>query len=438
MAEWQLVMWIVLFGILLLFTTGTPVAFSFGVLNIVCLYLFCGGIPALKLMSFSAYSSIANFILIAIPAFVLLGDFVMVSGTANKAFSSIDMLMGRIPGRLAVLTIINAMLFGAVSGSSMACNVVIGKTMIPELLKRGYSKFIAIGSVMGGAALDILIPPSVVAVIYASLADVSVGRLLIAGTVPGIIIGLMFIAYVVIVAIIRPHTAPRYSVENISTAKKIRSSIGILPLGFLFLLTMGLIYLGICTASEAAAVGAGGAFLLAFLSKTLKWSDLKESMMGTARVCSMVFLIIIGSKAFGQVIAYTGITNHLITIITTLGVSPWLVIIGMQLLVIIMGCLMDQMSIIYITVPVFMPIIKTLGFDPMWWSILMMINLETGNLTPPFGMNLFVTKSIVPDSITMRDIYKSAIPFCIMHIIGIALGMVFPNLYVWLPNQMTR
>src|SRR3989304_3631978 len=206
--EWYWIFTLICLGILILFASGTPVAFSFGLLNIIFLYLFCGGMPALSIVTFSAFSGIANFVLVAIPMFVLMGDAITFSGMAHRAFNVIDKLLGRMPARIAVLTLINAMLFGAVSGSSMACTAAIGKTMVPEMLKRGYNKILAIGAVLGGAALDILIPPSIIAVVYASIANVSVGKLLIAGIFPGILIGLMFILYLIIRVMIKPELAP--------------------------------------------------------------------------------------------------------------------------------------------------------------------------------------------------------------------------------------
>ena len=437
--EWYWILIIICIGILIFFATGTPVAFSFGMLNIICLYLFCGGIRALKIVSLSAFSSIASFVLVAIPMFVMMGDAITMSGMANRAFNVFDKLLGRVPARIAVLTVINAMMFGAVSGSSMACTAAIGKSMIPEMLKRGYDKTLAIGSVLGGAALDILIPPSILAVVYASLADLSAGKLLIAGTLPGIMIGSIFILYVIIRAIINPKLAPAYIPEKVKTIEKIRSSVHILPLVFIFFLVMGLIYLGVATATEAAALGAGGAFLLGHLTgKGFKWSDIKESLTGTVKVSCMVFLIVMGSKAFGQIMAYTGVTAHLAEAVGTLPVSRWWILIGMQVVVTFLGCLMDPTSIMFITIPIYTPIIKLLQFDPLWFAIIMLINLELGCITPPFGLNLYVAKGIAPKEISMMDIFVSIFPFALMHLAGMVIVMLFPDFFLWLPNKMIQ
>jgi tripartite ATP-independent transporter DctM subunit len=436
--EWYWIFILICLGILIFFASGTPVAFSFGLLNIIFLYLFCGGMPALSIVTFSAFSGIANFVLVAIPMFVLMGDAITFSGMAHRAFNVIDKLLGRMPARIAVLTLINAMLFGAVSGSSMACTAAIGKTMVPEMLKRGYDKVLAIGSVIGGAALDILIPPSILAVVYASLADISAGKLLIAGTLPGVMIGGMFILYVIILAMIKPHLAPSYAPEKVTTIEKIRSSVHILPVLVIFFLVMGLIYLGVATATEAAALGAGGAFLMAGLTGGLKWTQLRESLTGTVRVSGMVFLIIMGSKAFGQLLAFTGVTANLAQTVATLPVSRWWILIGMQVIVTSLGCLMDPMSIMYITLPVFLPIVKTLQFDNLWFAIIMMINLELGCITPPFGLNLYVAKGIAPAEISMMDIFRSAFPFGMMHMAGMVIVMAFPDFFLWLPNKMIQ
>jgi len=437
--EWYSILVFIIVGILVFFASGIPVAFSFGLLNIIGLYFFCGGLPALSIVGFSAVSGIANFVLVAIPMFVLMGDAITFSGMANRAFNVIDKLLGRMPARIAVLTVLNAMLFGAVSGSSMACTAVIGKTMIPEMLKRGYNKILATGAVLGGAALDILIPPSIIAVVYASIANVSVGKLLIAGIMPGIMIGGMFILYLIIRVKIQPELAPPESdapAEKVSAGEKIRSTVHILPLFFIFFLVMGLIYLGIATASEAAALGAGGAFLLAGLMGDLKWVNVKESLTGTVRVSCMIFLIIMGSKAFGQLLAYTGIATQVADAVANLPVSRWWILIAIQLLVVFLGCIMDPTSIIFITVPIFTPIITLLKFDPLWFAIMMMINLELGCITPPFGLNLYVAKAIVPKDISMMDIFISVWPFALMHLMGIVIVMLFPDLFLWLPNMI--
>lgn len=438
MMEWYWIFALICLGILVFFASGTPVAFSFGLLNIIFLYIFCGGWPALSIVTFSAFSGIASFVLVAIPMFVLMGDAITFSGMANRAFNVIDKLFGRLPARIAVLTVINAMMFGAVSGSSMACTAAIGKTMIPEMLRRGYDKILAIGSVIGGAALDILIPPSIIAVVYASIADQSAGKLLIGGIFPGVMIGGMFILYVIIRAMLNPKLAPPYIPEQVRTIEKIRSSVHILPLLFIFFLVMGLIYLGVATASEASALGAGGAFLLAGLMGDLKWSNIKESLTGTVRVSCMVFLIIMGSKAFGQLLAYTGVTANLAQIVGNLPVSRWWILIGMQVVVTFLGCLMDPTSIIFITIPIFNPIINLLKFDPLWFAIIMMINLELGCITPPFGLNLYVAKSISPKEISMMDIFVSIFPFALMHMLGMVIVMLFPDFFLWLPNKMIQ
>ncbi|OGP95874.1 MAG: hypothetical protein A2157_19820, partial [Deltaproteobacteria bacterium RBG_16_47_11] len=296
----------------------------------------------------------------------------------------------------------------------------------------------AIGSVIGGAALDILIPPSIIAVVYASIADVSVGKLLIGGTLPGVMIGLMFILYVIIRAMIQPSLAPPYIPEKVRTVEKIRSSVHILPLLFIFFLVMGLIYLGVATATEAAALGAGGAFLLAGLTGGMKWSNIKESLLGTVKVSCMVFLIIMGSKAFGQLLAYTGITSQLAQTIGNLPVSRWWILIGMQVVVTLLGCLMDPTSIMFITIPIYTPIIKVLQFDPLWFAIIMLINLELGCITPPFGLNLYVAKGIAPKEISMMDIFVSIFPFALMHLAGMVIVMLFPDFFLWLPNKMVQ
>lgn len=251
-------------------------------------------------------------------------------------------------------------------------------------------------------------------------------------------IGGMFILYVIFVAMIKPKLAPPYLPEKVKITEKIRSSVHLVPLMVIFFLVVGLIYFGIATASESAALGVGGAYILASLSGGLNRSIIKKSFVGAATVVGMIFFIIMGSRAFCQVLAYTGVTSQLAQTIVNLPISRWWILIGMQVVVFFLGCLMDPISIMYITIPIYIPIVKLLHFDSLWFSIIMMINLELACITPPFGLHLFVAKGIAPKEVSMMDIYISVFPFCLMHLAGMVVVMLFPGFFLFFPNMMTR
>lgn len=435
--EWWIVILALFGGFVLLLLTGLPIAFAFGILNVAAILLLVGGgTEALILVAISSYESVSSFAYIAVPLFILMGEVMFHTGLAALAISGIDAWIGRIPGRLAILGTVTGALFGAASGSSMASAGTIGAALIPEMLERRYAAWLALGSVACSGALAILIPPSTLAVIFAGIASMSVGQLLIGGIVPGLIIAFLLCIFIIVVAKLRPDVAPAYELKAVPFLVKIKGLRYLVPIFSLIIIVIGSIFVGMATPSEAAAMGSLGAFVLAGFYKRLTFSNVKNSLLATVRVSVMALLIITTSQVFSQVLAITGATGGLTRTITQWSGHPLVILIGMNVVVFVMGCLIDAVSIMLITIPIFMPIVKALGFDMLWWAIVMMVNIEMSVLTPPFGLNLFVIKSVAPKEISLLDVYRGILPFILVELLAMALMIVFPGIVTWLPALM--
>ncbi len=428
-----MILLILLGGVIFLMMQGMPVAFSFLAVNLVVLY-FVMGESGLTQLSLSIFDSLTKFSLTPIPLFTLMGEVLYHSGLALRTLDAVSKWLGAIRARLTILSIVSGAIFAALSGSTIANTAMLGSLMLPEMRQRGYSKPMTIGPLMASGSLAMIIPPSALTVLLGSLASISIGKLLIGGIVPGIMLAAMYVAYVYIRCLINPKLAPPYEVTTVSSSERIAALLkDTVPVGGIIFLVTGLIFLGVATPTEAAALGALGALFLASIYGKLTFDVLKKSMTGTLVVAVMTFMIIAGSGAFSQLMAYTGATRGLVATAVALPLAPILIFISMQVVVLILGCFIEQVSIMMITLPMFMPLVTTFGFDPVWFGIVMLINLEIAMLSPPFGMLLFVMKGVAPPDITMGDIYKSAIPFVALDLVAMAILIVFPPVATWLP-----
>jgi len=435
--EWPTVL-AILFGLLLVgLASGVPVAFAFMAINIFGLYVFVGGANALTLLAGSAFDSVASFPLSPVPLFILMGEILTVSGVARLTIDSVDKWVGRLPGRLSLVTLGGGTLFAAVSGSSMAATAMLGSTLSPEMEKRGYKVPLSVAPILGAGGLAVIIPPTVLGVLLGALANVSVGQLLIACIIPGLVLAGVYGLYFVVRAMLQPSLAPSYAGARVSLAERLLTLRHLVPLAGLMVVVTGLIFLGLATPSETAALGAVAAALLAVAYGKLTLPILRASLLATIETTAMVFLIIVGSKAYSQLMSITGAAAGLVEFVTALPLSPILMVICMQIIVLILGCFIDQLSIMLITVPIFMPIVSTLGFDLVWFSVMFLVNLELGGITPPFGLQLFVLKGVRPD-LRMEEIYRAVVPIVALQILVIALVMSFPPLTGWLPGLMFR
>lgn len=433
METWMLAT-IVLFALLLLLSLGIPIAFTLcGVATLGI--LFTWGPKGLLMLFNTAYGESTSFLLIAIPLFIFMANQLKFSGMGDDLYEMVYRWMGRLPGGLAIGTVMICALFAAMAGISSVATISMGLIALPSMLTRGYHKDLAVGSIAAGGALGILIPPSIIMILYGAMAEVSVGRLFIGGIVPGILLCLIFMVYIGIRSFFQKSMAPPVQ-ERYSLKEKLLVLRGVILPVALILLVLGVIYFGICTPTEASAVGAFGAMVCALCYGKLTWKNLNQSLWSTIKINAMVFWLIIGAIAFSQFMAYAEIQGLIHSTILSLEVSPWLILIAMQLIFFILGMFLDPAGIIMLTTPIFVPIVTDLGFDPLWFGILFVINMEMAYITPPFGFNLFIMKGIVPSSIDMTDIYRSIVPFVVLQALLLALVMLFPKLATWLPGLM--
>jgi len=433
--EWWAILTIILASLILLLVIGVPVAFAFLFIDLVGAYLLWGGLSGLDQLVLSVFRSISVFSLLPVPLFILMGEIMFLFNIAPKMMDVLDRWIGRIPGRLSLLAVLGGVLFATLSGSSLAGCAMLGSTLRPEMEKRGYARDYALGSIMSSGTLAAMIPPSALGVLLASLVQISVGDFLIAIIVPGLIMAFLFGSYIVLRAILQPSVAPRYEVSTtLSLRSKLLSTVKyVMPLAIVIFLVIGLIFLGLATPTEAAAMGALGCFILALLYNGWDWQLLKRAATGTVRVTVMMFMILTGAAAFSQILAFTGATEGLVRFATSFPLAPIMYVIVMQIILIIMGAFMEPLSILMITIPIFIPIIKVLGINLLWFSVLMLVNMEMATITPPFGLVLFTMKAVAPEY-SMGEIYKASLPFVMLDIIALAIIMLFPNLVLYLPS----
>jgi tripartite ATP-independent transporter DctM subunit len=435
--EWYTILLLLFSGMVLLLLTGLPVAFAFLVVNMVAAYFFLGGLAGLMSIATDIFSSITTFTLLPVPFFIFLGEIIFHTGVGLQAIEVIDDWLGRLPGRLSILAVITGIIFAALSGSTIANTALLGTVLVPEMQEKGYSKSMSLGPIMGIGGVAMLIPPSALAVVLASLAKIDVGRLLIAGVLPGVLMGLLYIGYVLGRCLINPTLAPAYHVPPVPLLKKIVSTVKYsLPIIFIIFMVTGVIFVGIATPTEAAATGALGAFIVALVYRKLSWEALKKSAYGTIKITVMIFMIIIVSNTYSEILAFSGAASGLVQFAVGQKIYPIFIIISMMLTLILLGCFMETVSIMMITIPIFIPIVQALGYDPIWFGVLMMVNLELGMLSPPFGVLCFVMKGVSPEGTTMAEIYKAAIPFALVDILGLVTLILVPGLSTYLPNQM--
>jgi len=433
METWILAL-IVLGGLTLLLCLGVPIAFSLCGIATVGMF-FIRGPKGLYLLFNTAYAESTNFLLLAIPLFILMANLLKFSGMGDDLYEVVYRWMGRVPGGLAAGTVIICALFAAMAGISSVATISMGLIALPSMLKRGYHKYLGVGSIAAGGALGILIPPSIIMILYGAVAEVSIGKLFIGGIIPGMLLCSIFIIYIFIRSLLSPQLAPPVK-ERYSFAQKLVVLKGIILPAILVMVVLGVIYGGVCTPTEASAVGALGAIICALIYGRLSWPSLKEALWETMRLNAMVFWIIIGALSFSHFLAYAEIQGLIQQAILELEVSPWVILISMQLIFFVLGMFLDPAGIIMITTPIFVPIVTKLGFDPLWFGILFVINMEMAYITPPFGFNLFIMKGVVPPDISMTDIYRSIVPFVFLQALCLALVLLFPDLALWLPGKM--
>lgn len=435
--EWWMSLSLFFAGMVILLLTGLPIAFAFLVVNMVAAYFFLGGLPGLMGVVTGVFTSITTFTLLPVPFFILMGSLIFHTGLGLNAVNVLDKWLGQLRGRLSILAILMGVIIGALSGSTIATCALLGTILLPEMLKRGYSRRMSLGPLMGVGTVDALIPPNALTVVFASLAKIDVGQLLIAGILPGIIMSALYILYVTVWCYFKPEEAPAYEVASVSLKEKLVVTFKYLvPLSLIVFMVIGFIFLGVATPTEAAATGTLASFLLALIYRRLNWDILKRSVYDTLKVTTMIFMIIIVSNTYGEILAFTGAASGMTNFIINLAIPPMVIVLAMLVTVLLLGCFMETVAIMMITLPIFMPVIDGFGYNPIWYGIVMLIALETGLITPPFGVTLFVMKGVAPSEITMADIWRAVTPFVIIGLLCIALLILMPFLVTLVPGWM--
>ena len=435
--EWQLALLLILGSLLFLMASGMPVAFCFMLVNIIGVFLFWSGEAGLRHLTLATLESVTTFTLLPLPLFILMGEVMFRSGIAPLMMDALDKLLGRLPGRLSLLAVGGGTLFSTLTGTSMASVAMLGEILVPEMEKRGYKKPMTLGPILGSGGLAIMIPPSGLAVFLGSVGRISIGGILIGIIVPGLLMASLYATYIILRCQLQSAIAPAYKVSRISMVEKLSAAVRhLLPVAFIVFLVIGFMFLGIATPSEAAATGALGTFILAAFYRRLNWEVVKKSLVGTLQISGMIFMIIVGASVFSQILAFSGASKGLVEFAVGLPLAPIVIFIAMQVLVLLMGMFMDVGAIIMITIPLYMPVILALGFDPVWFAVIMLLNIEMATTTPPFGLSLFVMKGVAPPDTTMGDIYRAALPFLYCDAIAMALIMAFPAIALWLPGLM--
>lgn len=418
-----------LFGLLAI---GMPVAFTLMFTGALGLYLVGGWDAMVGVLSTAPLSTAASYELISVPLFILMAEFVIMSGVADNLFKAAVTWVGRVPGGLGMATALAGAGFGAISGSSTAAAATLSSTTMPAMLKQGYEPKLAGGVVAISGTLAMLIPPSIALVLYGIIADVSISALLIGGVIPGILVTLVIMATVYVLVLIDPHAAP--SGRAYSMGEKLASLRVVGPMVFLFMAVTGVIYTGIATPTEASGLGAFGAFLIAIWERKITREGMKRALVHAAHASCMIVMIIVCAKIFGYFFTLTQSTQALVAWVSALDVSRWIIIAMILLGYLVLGCLMDQVAILILTVPIVLPLVKALGFDPVWFGVIVIVMAEVGLVTPPVGLNVFVVARYAKRP--LAEIFLGVWPHVISHLMLITVMVAFPQIILWLPSKM--
>jgi tripartite ATP-independent transporter DctM subunit len=441
--EWYWTLACLIGAILVLMAAGLPVGIAFITVNVVAAVIYLGGSGDLfeisergvGILASNAFESMTTFALVPIPMFLLMGELFFHTGLANRMFTSVEKLMGRVPARLSYVTVAGGTAFATLSGSSMGSTALLGTLMVPEMTKRGYKKTMSIGPILGTGGLAMMIPPSALAVLLGTLAELDIGKLLIAGVLPGLILAAMYIVLIYVMAKWDPDAAPAYDIEYIPWGTRFKLLFrDVVPMVSVVIGVIILIMGGIATPSEAAAFGCLGVLLLAVCYRTLTLKSTWTSMEGASRVTIMALLIIFGSATFSQILAFSGASSGLINWVTQFDLDPLVMLMVMFGILLILGMFMDQLSMMLLTVPIFFPLAIQFGFDPIWFGVIILLALEISFTTPPFGLLLFVMQGVSPPGTRFSEICLAAIPFMACAMLLVALIIIFPGIATWLPS----
>jgi len=425
-------------GMLALIFIGVPLAFAVGAVSFATTF-YLWGPESLSLAANQATGMILNQALVSVPLFVFMANVLGGSGIAEDFYETMYKWMGPLRGGLAIGSIVICTAIAAMSGVSAVGVVTMGTIALPAMLRRDYDRGIALGSILAGGALGQLIPPSLLAIVFSGMANISIGKMFLAGVLPGLLLATLFCLYVGVRSAVQRELCPALSLDErraITWTDKLVSLRGVLPSVLLITGVLGSLFAGIASPTESAAVGAAGALILALLYRRMSWQRLREACYATAQTTAMIMWLAMASLLF--VAVYVGLGGDAFIKKTLLGtgLNRWLVLATMMGIIFLLGAVMDPVGIIFLTTPVFLPIIAALGFDPLWYGGMVIINLETSYLTPPFGYNLFYLKAVAPPEVAMQDLYRAVPPFVSIQLFGLLLCALFPELITYLPSTL--
>jgi tripartite ATP-independent transporter DctM subunit len=436
---WYEAMLILVGGIVALMMLGFPVPFAFLTVNCVAAYFLMGGVGGIIQVLANATSSISTFTLIAIPMFLLMGELFFRTRMVLRVFDTLEMMLGRVPGRLSYLAVVTGTLFSALMGSSMANTAMLGSLLSNEMTNRGYKPHMSMGPIMGTGGLAIIIPPSGLAVLLGSLANIDIGGLLIGGFGPGLLLAALFALLIFMQVKLDPQAAPQYDFKQPPLLTMLQAFVtNVLPMGLVIFAVVGMILLGWATPSESAVFGVLAVLVLAVFMRCLSFDAVAQSVRGAVRVTASIYLIIVGSSTFSQILAYTGASEGFIDYATHLKVGPMTMLYVMFGVLLVLGMIMDPASILLLTVPIFFPLSQTLHFDQIWFGLIVLMGLEIGLLTPPFGMSLFVMMGVAPKGTTFLGVVRAALPYIACDLIAVGILMYVPAIGTYLPSLMQR
>jgi tripartite ATP-independent transporter DctM subunit len=424
-------------GSTVLLLLGLPVAFSFLAINIIGAVLFLGGEPGLVQLSRNSVDAVRSFSLTPIPMFVLMGEVLFHTGLAVKVLDAVERLITRVPGRLAVIAVVAGTIFSAISGSTIAVTAMLGSLMVPLMLERGYHPVLATGPIIAVGALDMLMPVSALAVLLGSLSGISITRLLMGGFVPGMLLKAAFVAYIIVCVKLNPSLAPTGQPVVYRGWERIRPIIKyVVPILSIFLVVVTSMNVGWATPTESAAVGAFATMVLALAYRALTPGILFVALRGTIMISGMILFIIVGATTFSQILSFSGASNGIVSLITGHGLTQNAIVAGMMLILIFLGVFVDQVSMMLITLPIFMPVVQQLGIDLVWFGVMFLICMQLGLLLPPHGLLLMTMKGVVPPQVRMSHIFRAVVPYIVLSVAMLALVFFLPAVALWLPNMV--
>ena len=436
MTWWQSLL--LLFGLLtFLLLVGLPAGFAFLAINLVGAVVYLGGEAGLMQVVRNGVASLTNFSLTPIPFFILMGEVLFHTGLAMKAIDAFDQAIRGVPGRLAVVAIVAGTVFSAISGSTVATTALLGGLLLPQMLARGYHPRLAMGPIMAIGGVDMLIPPSALTVLLGSLAGISISGLLIAGVVPGILMAAMFLGWIMWTAYRRPDWAPVADpVPLQGWARWGPLVVHVSPLVLIFVLVIAAMSAGWATPTESAALGALATVIVCVVYRAFTFQALVKAVAGTTAISGVILFIILGATTFSQILSFSGATNGLVATVQGAEMPGWVVLAGMIAILLLLGCFVDQVSMMLITLPFFMPLVQHFGWDPLWYGVIYLICMQLGLLTPPFGMLLFTMRSVAPKEIPTREIFAAVTPYVVMGVLMIGLVLAVPQVATGLPNWL--